>query len=94
MKGWGQRRNANSNNLTDTRELCKSRNILQQDIRRLKKNRILSKTEEIQEYASKHDSRKFYQAIKELHGPIQKKECPVKDTNGSWLKGREEIQSR
>lgn len=81
-------------NLTAKTELRRARNHLQRETRRLKNEWLRSKAEKIQEYADQHDSRKFYQAIKEFYGPTQKHECPVKDKKGSLLKGREEIQGR
>lgn len=62
--------------------------------RRAKNQWYLEKAAEIQKLADMHDTRGFYNAIKEIYGPTCSKECPVRDTEGRLLKQAPEIRNR
>ncbi|KAJ8360910.1 hypothetical protein SKAU_G00174350 [Synaphobranchus kaupii] len=61
------------------------RKIMQRELRWLKNEWWITKAQEIQSYADKHDMHNFYEAIKTTHGPRSCSLCPVRSADGSTL---------
>ncbi|XP_030754472.1 uncharacterized protein LOC115881203 [Sitophilus oryzae] len=65
----------------------------QKTIRAAKNSWWKSKANEIQTYADNNDSRRFFQALRELYGPVNRSSL-IRDVNGELLKDETEIRHR
>ena len=59
---------ATRNTRSTSSRLKECQHRLQREIRRLKNDWLVKKAREIQEFANKHDAKKFYDAVKEVYG--------------------------
>ncbi|CAB4027550.1 Hypothetical predicted protein, partial [Paramuricea clavata] len=68
---------------------------LQREIRRLKNDWLIGKAREIQEFADKHDAKKFYDAVKGVYGPSTRGTSPLLSADGTKvISDRNEILNR
>ena len=59
------------------------RSYVQQKLRNMQDTWLRSKAEEIQGYADRHDSKRFYHALKEIYGPSTSGSSPLLSADGS-----------
>ena len=59
------------------------RSHVQQRLRVMQDTWLRSKAEEIQGYADRHDSKRFYHALKEIYGPSTSGSSPLLSADGS-----------
>ena len=69
---------------TKTRlQLCQQR--LQKEIRKMKDQWLARKAQEIQQFADMKDSKRFYDAVKEVYGPSTRGGAPLLSSDGTKL---------
>ena len=61
------------------------RSQVQQKLRDMQDNWLKAKAEEIQGYADRHDSKRFYHALKEIYGPSTSGSSPLLSADGSSI---------
>ena len=83
------------NTCSTSSRLKECQHRLQREIRRLKNDWLVRKAREIQEFAEKHDVKKFYDAVKGVYGPSTRGTSPLLSADGTKLiSDRNEILNR
>lgn len=84
----------NPNDESSSDNFKSAKNNVRQKIRTIKNEWWINKANQIQHFADQHDHRNFFQAVKEIYGPIHRKSCPIRDVNGNLLRHEADIRSR
>ena len=66
----------------------------QREIRQLQNDWWIAKANEIQGYADRNETRKFYEATRKVFGPIRSTATPIKAADGTVLQEQAEILNR
>ena len=61
------------------------RRIVQTRLRKMQDSWLVAKADEIQKYADTHDSKRFYDALKEVYGPQSSSTSPLLNVDGTTL---------
>ena len=61
------------------------RRTVQTRLRKMQDSWLAAKADEIQKYADTHDSKRFYDALKEVYGPQSSSTSPLLNVNGTTL---------
>ena len=72
----------------------KVRGEVQRKIRLLKDAWWAAKADELQQYADRHDSKKFFEGLKTVYGPPSSKTTPIRDSEGNLLTEKATILQR
>ena len=61
------------------------RSLVQQRLRVMQDTWLKSKAEEMQGFADRHDSKRFYHALKEIYGPSSSASSPLLSADGTTV---------